>query len=295
MGFEQCHPAIQFSYFAIVMFGILSFRHPVFLCISFFGVFAYSVKKNGRRAVLFNLALLPLILIFALYYSSYTHFGVTVWKQNFIGNNMTLESFVYGIVRGGSYASLVIWFSCVYAVFSSDKVVYLFGKLSPRLSLFLAILLRMVPRVKGEIKKINLAQSGIGKGIGQGNPLERMRNGLRVFSMTVTWTIDSLTTASESMQSRGSILRGRTAFSIYRFDHRDRAYAIGMFTCMTITFMGRMLGQTEMVYQPRIVMVPVTAMSFFFYAGYGIFCFMPLGLEIWTEHCFRKVRKRLGE
>lgn len=291
MGFEHCHPAVNLIYFAIVIFGMLTFQHPIFLLISFLCAFAYSVKRNKIKAVIFNLVLLPLIGAFALYYSSYTHFGVTVLEQNFIGNNITLESLVYGIVLGLIVAGVMIWFSCVYSVFSSDKVVYLFGRVSPRLSLFLSILLRMVPRIKKEAKKINMAQRGIGRGVNQGNIFVRLRNCIRIFSMLITWTIDSLTLSSESMQSRGSTLRGRKAFSIYRFDNRDRAYVIGMFACITITVMGVMLKQTDIVYDPRIIMMPITSMSYLFYMGYAVLCLMPLGLELWTEYCFRKARK----
>ena len=185
--------------------------------------------------------MLPLVAAFALYYSSYTHFGVTVLEQNMIGNNMTLESLVYGFVLGSVVVGTLIWFSCVYSVFTTDKVVYLFGKVSPRLSLFLAIALRMVPRIKKEAKRINTAQQGIGRGANQGNLWQRIRNCIRIFSMLITWTIDSLTLVSESMRSRGSSLRGRKAFSIYRFDNRDRAYVVGNFACLTVIFMAVML------------------------------------------------------
>lgn len=229
MGFEKCHPAVNFIYFAGVIAGTIAFQHPIFLVISFLCAFLYSIKRNGWKALVFNLVLLPLIVAFALYYSSYHHFGITVLEQNMIGNNMTLESLVYGFVLGIVVAGVLIWFSCVFSVFTTDKVVYLFGKVSPRLSLFLAIVLRMIPRIKKEAKKINTAQKGIGRGVSQGNFFQRLRNCIRIFSMLITWTIESLTTASESMRSRGSSLRGRKAFSIYRFDNRDRAYVVGMF------------------------------------------------------------------
>lgn len=291
MGFERCHPAVNLIYFAAVIAGMITFQHPIFLAISFLCAFAYSVKRNGWKAVVFNLCLLPLIAAFALYYSSYTHFGMTVLRQNFVGNNMTLESLVYGFVLGLIGAGICIWFSCVYAVFSTDKVVYLFGKVSPRLSLFLAILLRMVPRIKKEAKRINTAQRGIGRGVDQGHAFQRMRNCIRIFSMLITWTIDSLTIASESMRSRGSGLRGRSAFSIYRFDNRDRAYVIGMFLCLTLTMMAVLLAQTDMVYDPRIIWKPITPVSILFYIGYAALCLMPLALELWTEYRFRKARR----
>ena len=290
MGFERCHPAVNFIYFAAVFVGMITFQHPVFLAISFLCAFAYSIKRNGIKALVFNLCLLPLILAFGLYYSSYTHFGMTVLKQNMIGNNMTLESLIYGFVLGVIGVGCCIWFSCVFSVFTTDKVVYLFGKVSPRLSLFLAISLRMIPRIKKEAKRINMAQQGIGKGANQGELWQRVRNCVRIFSMLLTWTIDSLTIASESMRSRGSSLRGRKAFSIYRFDNRDRAYVIGLFLCLTLTMMAVLLGQTDMVYDPRILWVTVNPV---FCIGYGILCLMPLMLELWTEYQFRKARGQL--
>ena len=288
MGFERCHPAVNLIYFAAVLTGTVTFQHPAFLMISFLCAFAYSVKRNGWKAWMFNLCLLPLVVAFALYYSSYTHFGMTVLRQNMVGNNMTLESLVYGVVLGVIGAGVCMWFSSVFSVFTTDKVVYLFGKVSPGFSLFLAIALRMIPRIQKEAKRINMAQQGIGRGANQGNLWQRFRNSLRIFSMLITWTIDSLTIASESMRSRGSNLRGRKAFSIYRFDNRDRLFVIGLFLCLTLTMMAILLGQTDMVYDPKIIWTQVNPL---FCIGYGILCLMPLGLELWTEYRFQKVRR----
>lgn len=293
MGFERCHPAVNLIYFAAVIAGTVAFQHPVFLMISFLCACAYSIRRNRGKAIVFDLLLIPCAAIFAVYYSSYHHFGITVLQQNFVGNNMTLESLVYGLVLGMALAGVCIWMSCVYSVFSTDKMVYLFGRVSPRLSLFLAIALRMIPRIKKEAGKINMAQQGIGRGVGQGNLWQRMINGIRILSMLITWTIESLMTASDAMRSRGSSLRGRTAFSIYRFDNRDRGYVIGMFFCITLTVMAVLLKFTDMTYDPRILWKPVTPASCLFYFGYAVLCLMPLGLELWTDHQFRKARSNL--
>lgn len=289
MGFERCHPAVNLIFFTAVIAGMILFQHPVFLALGFFC--AYSIQRNRGKAAIFDLCLLPCAAAFALYYSSYHHFGVTVLQQNFVGNNVTLESLVYGFVVGISVSGVCIWMSCVYSVFSTDKMVYLFGTVSPRLSLFLAILLRMVPRIKKEAKKIHTAQKGIGRGIGQGSLWQRIKNAVRIVSMLITWTIDSLMTASDSMRSRGSTLRGRTAFSIYRFDNRDRAFVIAQFICLTMTLMAVILGLTDMTYDPRLIWKPITLLTILFYAGYTVLCLMPLGLELWTEYQFRKARE----
>lgn len=291
MGFESCHPAVNFLFFAAALYGAVRFDHPVFLAIAYVSAFAYSVRRCGKRAVAVNLFFIPLILVFGLYYSSYHHFGVTVLRQNFIGNNLTVESFVYGLVIGLRFATLCMWLEAIFRVVTSDKVVYLFGRVSPRLSLFLTILLRFIPRVGREARKINLAQKGIGRGSNQGNVFQRFINCLRIFSMLITWMISALALESDSMRSRGSLLRGRTAFSIYRFDNRDRAFVITLFTCITLTVMGVILGASKMWYNPRIIWRPLNGIGMTAAIGYLALCLLPLGLELWTEYRFNKARR----
>ena len=290
MGFESYHPAINLIYFVSTITASILFKQPVFLMISYFSAFAYSVKRNGKRAVIFNLCLIPLIVIFALYYSSYNHFGITVLRQNFIGNNMTVESLLYGVTLGIIAASVVMWLSCVFSVFTADKVVYLFGRVSPKLSLFLSIILRTVPRLKAQAKKISTARKAVGRGINQGNLIQRLINAIKIFSMLITWLLESMTTTSDSMRSRGYALKGRTAFSIYRFDNRDRCLVIVLFGCLTVTLMGYLLGQAEMWFDPRIMMPPITSVSYVFYFGYAALCLLPMMLELLSEYQFRRRR-----
>lgn len=291
MGFECYHPAIGLLYFAAVIAATICFQQPVFLAISFLCAFAYSVKRNGRRALLFDLCLIPLILLFAGFYSGYHHFGVTVLNRNFIGNRMTLESLLYGLSLGTVTAAVFMWMSCVFSIFTADKVVYLFGRVSPRLSLFLSIVLRMVPRLKAQAKKISTARRAIGRGAGQGGFFRRLSNAVKLLSILITWLLESMATISDSMRSRGYGLKGRTAFSIYRFDSRDRSVVIGIFTCLTLLTMAVLLGQTGMEFDPRIHMNPVTPLSCFFYLGYGTLCLLPLGLELTGELRFAHLRK----
>lgn len=288
MGFENCHPVIIMIYFCTVIFGMVSFKHPIFLMISFLCAFIYSIKRNKVRSVVLNIFLLPFIVVVAFYYSSYNHFGITILEHNMIGNNITLESLVYGTVLGIINVGVIMWCSCIYSVITTDKIIYIFGRISPKFSMYLSILFRLIPRTICEIKKINVAQSCIGRGVNQGNVFRRIRNFFRILSIVITWVIESLATASESMRSRGSTLKGRKAFSIYRFDNRDRAYVTGMFTCITVTFMGVMLEQTDVIYNPRIIVSPITNMSFLFYLGYSILCVMPFVLDVFTEYSFNK-------
>ena len=293
MGFEKCHPAVNLLFFAAVITAALCLRHPLYLALSLACAFAYAVKRTGGKAVLFTAFLLPAAAAFAVYYSRFHHFGMTVLRRNFIGNGMTLEAFVFGLVLGVCAAAALLWLACVFSVFTADKTVYLFGRIAPRLALFAAILLRLCPRIGRQAQKLHTAQKGIGRGIGQGDPLQRARNCLRIFSMLVTWTIESLSLAAASMRSRGSALRGRTAFSVYRFDSRDRAYVLLLSACATLTLMGALSGAAEAFYDPVIRIASPAVQSLPFYTGYAALCLQPLALELWTEYRFNRARAAL--
>lgn len=292
MGFSACQPAVQLIYFACVIAAALQIDHPIYLGISFICAHAYSIKLNHRRGAALGLCLIPCAAAFALWYAESHHFGVTVLRQNFIQNNITLESAAYGMALGMKIACAILWLSCVHALFTTDKAVYLFGRICPRISLFLAILLRMVPRIRRQTQKINIAQCGLGMGANQGSLLRRMRNRLRIFSILITWAIEMFTGVSESMRSRGSGLRGRTAFSIYRFDHRDRCYVIVLFAQITMLMTGVLLRQSYARYAPEIHILPPTKLSCIFYLAYAALCLSPLMLDAYTERRFRRARRK---
>ena len=294
MRFDSYHPAINFMFFTAVIACTVAFRHPVFLAISYAAAFAYSVKLNGIRGLLFNLALLPLIGIWTWFYSSFTHFGVTNIGETAVGNMITLESLIFGVVIGVMAAAVLMWMACVHATVASDKVVYLFGRVTPRLSLFLSILLRLVPRIKDRARRISTARKAIGRGPNQGNPAMRFLNAMRLASIVLTWTMENMVETSDSMYSRGYALKGRTAFSIYRFDNRDRSFVIMLCAAITAVLAGVALDQTKILYDPQIILNPMTPLSYVFYTAYAFLCLLPTMLQIVGEWRFRHLEKSVA-
>ena len=251
----------------------------------------YLLKLRGLRALIPGLGLLPFALLFALWYGSYHHFGITVLGVNFIGNQVTLESFLCGGTWAMVCVAVVLWLGCVHAVFTTDKIVFLLGRVSPHLSLYLSILLRTVPRLNKQRQRIELAQRGIGRGKGQGNLFQRMRNALRRGSILLTWLTEGIVTTSDSMRCRGCSLRGRTAYSLYRFDGRDRYFVTGMCALMSVLLMAVLLDQTMIRFTPQVVMMPITPMSGLFYAAWAALCLLPPTLERIGERRFRSLQQ----
>ena len=295
MRFDSYHPAINFIFFTAMIAAAVAFDQPVFLLLSYLCPFLYSISLNGIKATVFNFALLPFIILFALYYSSYHHFGVTSLAVNFIGNQITLEALIYGLVIGVKSASVLMWFSCVHTIISSDKVVYLFGRIVPKLSLLLSIVLRIVPRIKAYAKTVHMTQMCIGRGMTQGNAPRRIHNFFRIQSIVITWALESFSSTSDAMRSRGYSLKGRTSFSIYRFDNRDRSFVITLFLCFTVLLAGILLDQTHILYNPEIILNRITPLSFMFYATYAFLCLLPMALQLLGEKKFQRLKNKMPE
>lgn len=290
MRFDSYHPMINLIYFAGTIASAAVFDHPVFVMIAYVSAFAYSVKLRGVRGLVLDLCLIPLMAGYTWLYSYYNHFGVTMLRENIIGNHITLEAVVYGMQISVSAAAVIMMVSCLFEIFSTDKVVYLFGCISPRLSLFLSVALRSLPRLARQAGRVDKAQAGIGRGCRQGAVWKRAANGIRMVSVLITWFMESIVESAQSMKSRGYSLKGRTAFSIYRFDNRDRSYVVFTFLCITMTVMAVMLDQTHIYYDPQIIMNRITPVSYAFYMAYAAFMLSPLFLQICGEWRFRRQR-----
>ena len=104
---------------------------------------------------------------------------------------------------------------------SSDKVVFLFGRIMPSLSLVISMALRFVPRFSAQMKLVRNAQHTIGRDINEGTLFQKIRNAVKILSIMITWSLENAIETADSMKSRGHGLKGRTSYSLYKFDKRD--------------------------------------------------------------------------
>ena len=252
-AFSAYHPIINFLYFVLVLVFTMFFMHPISLAISLLSALAYSVCLNGTRAVRFSLtAILPMMLIAAVVNPIFNHEGATILTYLPSGNPLTLESMIYGVASAFMLAGVITWFSCYSAVMTSDKFVYLFGRVIPALSLVLSMTLRFVPKFKTQLQVVSEAQSCVGRDTANGSLLRRAKNGITILSILVTWSLENAIETADSMKSRGYGLPGRTAFSIYRFDGRDKLALLWLLFCGGYIILGWALGGLRWWYYPII-------------------------------------------
>jgi len=289
--FSGCHPLINFLYFALVLLFGMFFMHPACLFISLVCAFAYSVSLRGRRAVRDGLKyMLPILLIAAIVNPAFNHEGATILAYLPSGNPLTLESVYYGIAAAAMLVSIITWFTCFNAVITSDKFIYLFGRIIPALSLVLSMTLRFIPKFRSQLHVVRDAQKCIGRDASGGTVIQRLKNAVTILSIMVTWALENAVETADSMRSRGYGLPGRTAFSIYRFDSRDRAMLIWLVFAGFYVLAGSAAGGLYFRYYPTVKAAALTPFTVSFLIAYLLLCLTPVIMNTMEDRKWKRLR-----
>ena len=92
---------------------------------------------------------------------------------------------------------------------------------------------------------------------------KKIRYALNMVSILVTWALENAIETADSMKSRGYGLRGRTAFSIYRFNRRDKLLGTMLVGLCVIFGYGCYRGAAFAQYNPRILLAGFTVFGRF--------------------------------
>ena len=146
-GFARLHPLVDLTFFVLVLAFAMFLSHPAVQLAGLVCAALFALRCTGRGFGRRMAMLLPLMLLAAVVNPLVSHQGVTVLFRFPSGNACTLESVLYGISAAVRLGTAVLWFMGWNAVMTSDKFVYLFGRILPSLSLTLSMGLRFVPRL----------------------------------------------------------------------------------------------------------------------------------------------------
>ena len=255
-AFSGYHPLVNTGYFVLVLTVSMICIHPVTQGICLICACWYAIQLKGKAGVMLALKVgLPVMVMAALLNPLFNHAGVTMLWYLPNGNPMTLESILYGWAAGCMLATVLLWFVCVNEVLTSDKLLYLFGRVIPSLALLVSMTLRLIPRFRVQLADITEVQRTLGRDPRTGTIFKRLRNAITILSILITWALEDAVETADSMRSRGYGLPGRTSFHLYRIEERDRAVLLWMGSCGLYLLCGAIQGGFTFRYFPNIYMI----------------------------------------
>lgn len=277
--FKTYHPVVNFIYFIFVIVCSCFFTHPAALAVSFVCGIVYSAMLEGRKKTRKKfMCMLPIMIMAAVINPIFNHKGTTILGYFPNGNPFTLESAAYGIGAAVMLMCVISWFTCFNVIMTSDKFVYLFGKIIPSLSLVLSMTLRFVPRFAVQLKAVANAQQCIGNAM-TGGIIKKIKTGLGILSIMITWSLENAVETACSMKSRGYGLPGRTSFSIFKFDKRDKTAFVYIALFGMYTVIGGICGGMRFIWFPSIFGLKLSLFGISVFAAYFMLCIYPIAIE----------------
>ena len=290
-AFAGFHPAVNLCFFACAIGLSMFLMHPVFLSVSLICGSMYLCCLQGVKGFVRQVGyLLPVLLFTAMLNPLFNREGATVLFRFQNGDPVTLEALCYGLASAALMGATIIWFNCCSAVFTTDKIIYLFGRIIPSLSLLISMTLRFVPRFKDYLQETMEVQRAMEP---SKTKLDTLKQALTAFSATVSWAMEQSIVTADSMKSRGYGTAGRTAYTIYRFERRDGIALLSLAVLFLGTVLPWLLGLVEWTFLPEITanlldFGPV--LSYFSFTG---ICLMPMLIDLTEDLKWNSLRSKI--
>ena len=293
-GFGSFHPMVLFLYYILVVGCTMVSMHPVLAGISLVGGFLLYGAQNGWRKLFSELGFsIGLFLMLAVTNPMFVHNGETVLF--FLNDNpVTLEAILYGMVSSTVLIGVLLWCQCYSRLLTTDKFLYLFGRLIPKLGLILSMAFRFIPLFRLQIGKINQSQKTMGLYTSD-SVTDRIGGGLRVFDSLISWSLENSVDTADAMIARGYGLPGRTNFSLFRFRRRDGLMLGGMGLLSLLTLAGFLSGGYAFYYYPTVAGLRRDGLAWAFYMAAAGFFWLPGLYEIGEQILWRKRTAKIGK
>ena len=291
-AFSGYSPIINFIFYIGAILCGMFFIHPAFLACAMALSAAYYLTIRGIGGLKMILGMVPVWLAMSFLNPFLNTGGQTVLFTYFGNRPYTLEALYYGMALGAMLITVLLWFASYNAVMTSDKFIYLFGRLIPSPSLVLTMVLRLVPSYQRKIRQIAGARKCIGKGAEPSDKREAVADGLTILSALTTWAFEGGIVTADSMRCRGYGCGKRTNFSIYAFEARDKLLLLLMAALLILVFLAAARGGIQASYTPDMSI----AGNFWTIAGciaYVIFLAIPTALNILEEITWRILRSKI--
>ncbi len=282
--FSHYHPVTNFVFFALVIGHAMVIFHPVYMVISLLASFLFNWITNGQKGLKFVLTFcLPAWILIALFNPLFSHAGMTILFYFPNGNPFTLESVIYGVVTSTMFITVILWFASSNTIMTGDKLMHLFGRIIPKSSLIISMVLRFVPLYKQRIRLIAQGQAALHDANQKRNLLTKAKDGIQILSIMTTWSLQSSIETANSMKARGYGLSARTAYTQYRFTSSDRKILIILLSCALFIIALQLLKVVQYSYYPYISYTTISSINMLGYFTYALMCFLPCILSLWRE------------
>lgn len=266
---DQIHPAVGFFYIAAVLVITMITMNPYLLaisCITSIIVMGYlkglsELRKNivpDISVIIFTVGIQPV----------FSGSGKTVLY--YVNDRAVyLEGYIYGLVIAMLLITVFNWCTVMRILMDSEKWMYLIGRLSPTLAMMITMILRFIPLMRQRYRVIHEGQVGMGRYNNTYSKkknvlyafmgfIEKIRHRIKEISILISWSLENSIETSDSMESRGYGLKGRTSYHRYILKKTDIIQMILIAGAFAYVLVPVLLRQFRAYYLPRVYIESVS-------------------------------------
>ena len=263
--FQKLHPAVQFTYFVVVIGLGMFVRNPLIqaelLLLSLASEQAINShaagdssggkrKKTTTKNLHYPGFLFAIILLSALINMLTYHDGIRVLF--YINENpITAEAGIYGMTVGLMIVTTLSWFKVYQKVLTQDKFLYLFGRISPALAMTVSMVFRYIPLLQRRMEEINRADRAMGVYRSDLPLMKKMKVKTREFSVLISWSLEQSIETSQAMEARGYGAKNRSSYHRFLFYRRDGMVLSGVLVLTAVAVICLVFGFGKTYFYPE--------------------------------------------
>ena len=272
-------------FYTLVVVSTVILSHPAITVGSFLSALLYTFYLRGKSTFKLLAFVLPMMLIGAILNPLFNHRGATIITY-FRQNPITAEAIAFGIASAFMLGGIILWFATFNDIMSSEKIMYMSGRIAPSITLVFSMVLRFVPRFGQQMKKVSDGQRAIGRDVTSGNLREKAGHGMRILSIMTTWSLENSVDMADSMKARGFGAGKRSHFAIYKIVARDKLFFLAMLIafCLMLSAANGYFGmQGTMDFYPRLYIEKPTIFGTGVNMLVILFFFLPVIINVYED------------
>lgn len=210
------------------MAGLMLYQQPIFLLVALILIIIFNLLlDHGQQLKKWLNPIMTMSLFILISTPLFNRRGNHILFY-FFKNQVMLEGVIQGIMIALSLTGILALFVTFNLVFTMDKFLFVFSKISHQWTLLIMLAMRFVPLLKRKIKDMENMQTVKGLSIHHGSLRHRAQSGMQLVQMLLSVSLEDSIQAADSMTARGYGTGKRSHYQAFKMSRNDYVILIAI-------------------------------------------------------------------
>jgi energy-coupling factor transport system permease protein len=290
-GVQSFHPFVSFTYYVGATALVMLYKHPVFLLVGAILLVLFNLQLDKGKTLKSWFVMLLFLSVFFLLINPFVNHRGTHILFYFHNSPIMLEAIIQGLIMSLSIFTIMVLFTSYNLVITADKFLFLFSKWLPQWAMLAMLSMRFVPLLKRRLREIETVQKGKGLSVTEGKLKDRVKNGILLVQILLTWSLEEAIQTADSMAARGYGIKKRSKYTPYKMSCADWLALIYMIVISGIGLVGWWLGDGVLSVYPALEAMYIKGREWFYLFIFMVYIGSPLiikGREVVLWHFWKR-------